>query len=170
MEPYWVGTEQGSSPLTRGKHRLSSSRPGMRGLIPAHAGKTRLWCASPPPHLAHPRSRGENGKAAAAYFHTAGSSPLTRGKRAGRYPRADRRGLIPAHAGKTADLVSNCVHHRAHPRSRGENTDDELAAGESGGSSPLTRGKRWPRGWPAWPAGLIPAHAGKTACRGSGRS
>ena len=31
------------------------------------------------------------------------------------------------------------------------------------GSSPLTRGKRWPCRWPAWRARLIPAHAGKTA-------
>ena len=35
-----LGEAQGSSPLTRGKPRISSAFPGVRGLIPAHAGKT----------------------------------------------------------------------------------------------------------------------------------
>ena len=50
----------GSSPLTRGKLDLADSDAQMRGLIPAHAGKT--W-SPPAPGVggrAHPRSRGEN--------------------------------------------------------------------------------------------------------------
>ena len=51
----------GSSPLTRGKRPSGCPRPCLRGLIPAHAGKTgeaveRRACSE-----AHPRSRGENG-------------------------------------------------------------------------------------------------------------
>ena len=34
-------SDQGSSPLTRGKRAISSSYSAGRGLIPAHAGKTR---------------------------------------------------------------------------------------------------------------------------------
>ena len=34
------GTGAGSSPLTRGKRRPERLRPGLDGLIPAHAGKT----------------------------------------------------------------------------------------------------------------------------------
>ena len=71
----------GSSPLTRGKLLDLAGRARDRGLIPAHAGKTR--------HVASAIRRIE------------GSSPLTRGKRV---PRGARQGplrLIPAHAGKT---------------------------------------------------------------------
>ena len=92
----------------------------------------------------------------------AGSSPLTRGKHAARDLGADRRGLIPAHAGKTSRGRSPARTHTAHPRSRGENRRRARVSRGSPGSSPLTRGKRWSRGWPARPARLIPAHAGKT--------
>ena len=50
----------GSSPLTRGKLPRGGTGRRVRGLIPAHAGKTTR---KPPPTLkpgAHPRSRGEN--------------------------------------------------------------------------------------------------------------
>ena len=73
-----------------------------------------------------------------------------------------RRGLIPAHAGKTARRRSALTPPWAHPRSRGEN--GHLARGRVAGqgSSPLTRGKlRRGRPTPASPR-LIPAHAGKT--------
>ena len=91
-----------------------------------------------------------------------GSSPLTRGKRRARptYRRLSR--LIPAHAGKTALDMYEDTRVGAHPRSRGENGGRVAGLRGLRGSSPLTRGKRWPRGWPAWPARLIPAHAGKT--------
>ena len=50
----------GSSPLTRGKLVSGSSRPSVRRLIPAHAGKTRPWRPTTRSRPAHPRSRGEN--------------------------------------------------------------------------------------------------------------
>ena len=53
-------TDQGSSPLTRGKPVWASSRLWAPGLIPAHAGKTSTASARPPRTGAHPRSRGEN--------------------------------------------------------------------------------------------------------------
>ena len=51
----------GSSPLTRGKLDQRRTTARLRGLIPAHAGKTTFApiCVSAP--RAHPRSRGENG-------------------------------------------------------------------------------------------------------------
>ena len=54
---------------------------------------------------------------------------------------------------------------RAHPRSRGENVDAAVTDAGHWGSSPLTRGKRHPRLRIGLPAGLIPAHAGKTPGR-----
>ena len=93
---------------------------------------------------------------------TAGSSPLTRGKRVPRAPRHDGNGLIPAHAGKTCSTRRTSHHAGAHPRSRGENPGGDDGQSIGFGSSPLTRGK------PPRPrrrychCGLIPAHAGKT--------
>ena len=79
-------SDLGSSPLTRGKPspmRRSATRPW---LIPAHAGKTRSRSATPWGSPAHPRSRGENFRMASAARLFGGSSPLTRGKRAGESP------------------------------------------------------------------------------------
>ena len=100
----------GSSPLTRGKP--APDRRGTRTprLIPAHAGKTFLVVGSEIQAGAHPRSRGENGSEAGDEKGSTGSSPLTRGKRRLRRGRAQRHGLIPAHAGKTLpDLRFYCA-------------------------------------------------------------
>ena len=138
-----VLNDTGSSPLTRGKHRLYRSR-----------------LRSPP---AHPRSRGENHPNPGQQARFLGSSPLTRGKRRvnGRVVGAFR--LIPAHAGKTALAALHRGGVRAHPRSRGENAarGDKIAG--AFGSSPLTRGKLVPSGTKVGTRRLIPAHAGKTA-------
>ena len=53
---------------------------------------------------------------------------------------------------------------RAHPRSRGENDAFARAFDLAVGSSPLTRGKLPLDGDEGTGGGLIPAHAGKTAC------
>ena len=51
---------RGSSPLTRGKLPPRRRRGGGKGLIPAHAGKTRCFSRYSLDRWAHPRSRGEN--------------------------------------------------------------------------------------------------------------
>ena len=156
------GVAEGSSPLTRGKHRKRARLSPRLGLIPAHAGKTGRSVAHRSVRRAHPRSRGEN------TFHwrpqemDPGSSPLTRGKREDRAREVLGGGLIPAHAGKTSPAAPSLSHRRAHPRSRGENRGqhgDDLSVL---GSSPLTRGKLLYLGFTFRPLRLIPAHAGKT--------
>ena len=152
----------GSSPLTRGKPSACGHADSARGLIPAHAGKTifvfvhhcNLW--------AHPRSRGENSVLPARGRVTSGSSPLTRGKRPPGIHAGTRRGLIPAHAGKTRRAGRRGRRCRAHPRSRGENGAFGRARSCTTGSSPLTRGKLRDAAEQAVRSGLIPAHAGKT--------
>ena len=91
-----------------------------------------------------------------------GSSPLTRGKPTNAHGVQSRIGLIPAHAGKTADCLAPSRTSGAHPRSRGENSLRRVKVLIDNGSSPLTRGKpdRLQRREQA--PGLIPAHAGKT--------
>jgi len=56
-----------------------------------------------------------------AAWTLAGSSPLTRGKRALDDFRERVQRLIPAHAGKTGSRTTGARGSAAHPRSRGEN-------------------------------------------------
>ena len=131
-------------------------------LIPAHAGKTfsrlrwALW------RRAHPRSRGENVRLELTRPALRGSSPLTRGKPTRSPTTLKKRGLIPAHAGKTPTDSSLIGLYGAHPRSRGENEAFAALLGSPLGSSPLTRGKQTSRGDEVYTLRLIPAHAGKT--------
>ena len=152
----------GSSPLTRGKPDLVKQQWSGAGLIPAHAGKTTCTHTGSASTAAHPRSRGENRWVTGCLGYKWGSSPLTRGKRAGSSRTRRRRRLIPAHAGKTKQQKETSPPAPAHPRSRGENLQALDADERRWGSSPLTRGK--PRGTsPTYPPHrLIPAHAGKT--------
>ena len=98
---YFGVSEQGSSPLTRGKRVEAELLRLLEGLIPAHAGKTPHRSRGSAKPRAHPRSRGENVYQAVKSSGMRGSSPLTRGKRTARIPSTARAGLIPAHAGKT---------------------------------------------------------------------
>ena len=93
--------DDGSSPLTRGKQLRGWRREGLDGLIPAHAGKTRVLWKCFVNAGAHPRSRGENSISGLIVDRATGSSPLTRGKPP--FPISQERiaRLIPAHAGKT---------------------------------------------------------------------
>ena len=113
---------------------------------------------------AHPRSRGENRLDVLRHDQFAGSSPLTRGKRAPRTGGSCRGRLIPAHAGKTRTPNRWIVQGSAHPRSRGENPLTVAVMVAMPGSSPLTRGKLCRTLERVSDGGLIPAHAGKT-CR-----
>ena len=134
--------EVGSSPLMRGKRLCRCGSLDEGGLIPAHAGKTARSQPPRPRSRAHPRSRGENARDLIVPPRAEGSSPLTRGKhRCGPF-RQPTRGLIPAHAGKTSESEKSTCPLRAHPRSRGENSDFGRCHCRGSGSSPLTRGKR----------------------------
>ena len=73
--------------------------------------------------------------------------------------------LIPAHAGKTVGLLIRQASEQAHPRSRGENQDENVINLSKQGSSPLTRGKPCLVRRRCQLRRLIPAHAGKTRYR-----
>ena len=96
-----VRTHRGASPLTRGKPRMRHRATPDRGRIPAHAGKTLRGLSLLAHSWAHPRSRGENQGDRIFDRSDNGASPLTRGKPQLQATRRDRRGRIPAHAGKT---------------------------------------------------------------------
>ena len=156
---------RGSSPLTRGKRDHAADGDLVTRLIPAHAGKTLCGGGRGHGGGAHPRSRGENGLGVLSVVHSTGSSPLTRGKHPDDGADGGRMGLIPAHAGKTRRTRSRKSTPAAHPRSRGENDAADGLLTVGGGSSPLTRGKPRTHRRRIHGGRLIPAHAGKTACR-----
>ena len=114
--------------------------------------------------MAHPRSRGENIITDANPLSRHGSSPLTRGKRGHGSHGQVEHGLIPAHAGKTRRILTEADATKAHPRSRGENTQTSYIGMFKCGSSPLTRGKHADLIHRDVQVRLIPAHAGKTPC------
>ena len=141
--PFTASHRAGSSPLTRGKRGDAASVAMLQRLIPAHAGKTVVYCLPASAVAAHPRSRGENARAGRPPRSAGGSSPLTRGKRRLLPARVGGRRLIPAHAGKTRRCTPRKARGPAHPRSRGENDVVILQARHVDGSSPLTRGKHF---------------------------
>ena len=132
----------GSSPLTRGKLKRGQCLGSGGGLIPAHAGKTRI-ARHPRRHRpgSSPLTRGKLRDERRAVLcdglipahaektidgdrETAeewGSSPLTWGKHERVHQLIVTAGLIPAHAGKTGSSSRDRIAARAHPRSRGEN-------------------------------------------------
>ena len=146
----------------RGKPASIAAAWKSTGLIPAHAGKTRLRAVSPFSSPAHPRACGENLPTASPRATKGGSSPRMRGKPPDEVGRGVGDGLIPAHAGKTLARCALGVDVEAHPRACGENTQVGILSSLSMGSSPRMRGKLkvCSRAF-SWP-GLIPAHAGKT--------
>ena len=174
---------EGSSPRVRGKPRVPGDRRQHGRLIPARAGKTSLTSArtflrAAHPRAgktgaglggvgedgAHPRACGENGMELVRAILAAGSSPRVRGKPGRGGPRPDRRGLIPARAGKTTTSSSRGTRSSAHPRACGENGPGDSGGETRCGSSPRVRGKHHGRRSVLRRLGLIPARAGKTAC------
>ena len=153
----------GSSPRVRGKPSDRRRSQGLRGLIPARAGKTATSQGSSVLRPAHPRACGENVVGESVELYRPGSSPRVRGKPETRsYPPSTPR-LIPARAGKTGKPSALIAPPPAHPRACGENPDKQRHSAGRTGSSPRVRGKRAfdprPGNW----RGLIPARAGKTA-------
>ena len=157
----FLGTS-GSSPRVRGKR---FGRPVCfrgYGLIPACAGKTSDVGREVRRDRAHPRVCGENNEEARVRQMPEGSSPRVRGKLCPVPAASERRGLIPACAGKTDPDVPANNQYRAHPRVCGENSNGGNEAAVELGSSPRVRGKHIIPHLGNCQGGLIPACAGKT--------
>ena len=161
LVPAWPG----SSPHTRGAHRLGRLDHRQRRIIPAYAGSTCRHQSTNATEADHPRIRGEHARADEAARGHAGSSPHTRGALESFLKLILETGIIPAYAGSTwARMVARGV-ARDHPRIRGEHYAGMRVSEIAAGSSPHTRGARLII--PAAYTGLriIPAYAGSTeAC------
>ena len=98
----WPQAMQGSSPHTRGAHSHRKDALGADGIIPAYAGSTLDLGADYMVRKDHPRIRGEHLHHLVRSVFIEGSSPHTRGARAGYGARRQLSGIIPAYAGSTA--------------------------------------------------------------------
>ena len=131
-------------------------------ITPAHAGK------SPSSHLLyrsskdHPRPCGEKAAVAVSVCAALGSPPPMRGKARGDGRRQDRRGITPAHAGKSSSLRPHTAHYRDHPRPCGEKTQLFAQSANPQGSPPPMRGKGGEVDAVTGAGGITPAHAGKS--------
>ena len=146
----------------RGKRLITCTDRVAWGLIPAHAGKTQAIVTSRQVGRAHPRACGENKASPRKRTSALGSSPRMRGKRKIKRSRAHNVRLIPAHAGKTGNVIVDISTGGAHPRACGENAKRSHGTLTPFGSSPRMRGKLADREEPYATMRLIPAHAGKT--------
>ena len=91
-----------------------------------------------------------------------GTSPRTRGKHSNCASGVGDTRNIPAHAGKTTNIIDFLSEFPEHPRARGENVGKPPPATPSSGTSPRTRGKLTGAWSMTHTMGNIPAHAGKT--------
>ena len=137
-----AGLQAGSSPLARGKRQVADRIVGVLGIIPACAGETRRVNVPAQVNKDHPRLRGGN----------VGT------KRGFHVPER----IIPACAGETIHRRARMLTGRDHPRLRGGNSLSSARPVDTGGSSPLARGKLGAFTEAALDAGIIPACAGET--------
>ena len=156
----------GSSPHTRGAPAPQPSSGPRCRIIPAYAGSTRERNKLMNTTTDHPRIRGEHTIDDRRRILTNGSSPHTRGARSKSSARRGRGRIIPAYAGSTYKVEGGKKLRPDHPRIRGEHLAVARSAAASPGSSPHTRGAHWVGHPDGGGAGIIPAYAGSTPCRG----
>ena len=157
-------------PRIRGEHSSQNTRsPGCRGSSPHTRGARTASSRTGVRRGDHPRIRGEHVDDGHRRGQPRGSSPHTRGARSGRVCGRGRPGIIPAYAGSTAHREGGGPGRGDHPRIRGEH-ERRIHFWEFGvGSSPHTRGARPGRRRRGQGARIIPAYAGSTAPRRTGR-
>jgi len=155
-------TELGSSPRTRGtQHSLDHVFPPFR-FIPAYAGNSPGNLRIPRSRAVHPRVRGELRPRKAVQCAGDGSSPRTRGTlHQCRVPAVLDR-FIPAYAGNSVSEDHWAAALPVHPRVRGELSAAPAVSARTGGSSPRTRGTRWPALAAHDGRRFIPAYAGNS--------
>ena len=160
----------GSSPLARGLRAVDSPAPPRLRIIPARAGFTPTAAREPATTPDHPRSRGVYSDDMAFENHVKGSSPLARGLLTllGRDIPCFR--IIPARAGFTCRRRPRHGRRWDHPRSRGVYGRDLFTVEGGAGSSPLARGLRARDARLVTSGRIIPARAGFTRPKSSGRS
>lgn len=150
------------TPHMRGKARHCAAVHGYRGITPAHAGKSFTSFYHCTTFWDHPRTCGEKLIPPLLGFGLTGSPPHMRGKERGSTSRQRRKGITPAHAGKSPAMSPGHITLRDHPRTCGEKGISDFSGNYEDGSPPHMRGKaRSPLLFPGI-SRITPAHAGKS--------
>ena len=152
----------GPPPLARGELQgaIQALVPGRT--TPARAGRTDDQDVGHEVGPDHPRSRGENGRAAGRALPPRGPPPLARGEPLPGRPGQARRRTTPARAGRTTTGRHICRSSADHPRSRGENAPPIDRYSAAFGPPPLARGERPGLRHRARRCRTTPARAGRT--------
>ena len=135
------------------------------GIIPAYAGNTTNAFRHIRDHRDHPRVCGEHALLHALMNHVRGSSPRMRGTPTAVVVCHLVRGIIPAYAGNTIQLILCFPPCRDHPRVCGEHQVRDTLYGTTQGSSPRMRGTPVLYESRTLRSGIIPAYAGNTNFR-----
>ena len=146
----------------RGKVAHAGGTAHIRGITPAHAGKSdhnlrdggRLWD--------HPRTCGEKEHQIVRGIDEVGSPPHMRGKGGLVLILIVRVRITPAHAGKSTLLPVALVSATDHPRTCGEKSPKRAETKLVRGSPPHMRGKAPEAEVTVRERGITPAHAGKS--------
>ena len=134
----------------------------MSGIIPAHAGLTRLPSRSTKAPEDHPRACGAHKRDVPLKRAMQGSSPRMRGSHQAFFLEIRIRGIIPAHAGLTSTIQMPSVRQGDHPRACGAHSPQCAWSDDHTGSSPRMRGSLHAVGVLVELLRIIPAHAGLT--------
>lgn len=153
--------QEGSPPRVRGKAGVGGYTLVTGGITHAHAGKRNSGNSIPRHGRDHPRTRGEKPSSRQYARADLGSPPHTRGKEVGDFFTLLYPGITPAHAGKSAGLMTGSGWFEDHARTRGEKEEERRTNARHWGSPPHTRGKVFRPFAPWLLAGITPAHAGK---------
>ena len=163
-EPPMAYCAAGLSPRVRGNHHETPLVVADSGSIPASAGKPRRRVCPAAPARVYPRECGETCRHGAAGLQVVGLSPRVRGNRIGRSQSRNRRGSIPASAGKPRRGRLSQRLHQVYPRECGETGGDQRGVRLLEGLSPRVRGNPGGSVLQAPDPGSIPASAGKPPC------
>ena len=147
----------------RGSQRCLHRRSPNGGIIPAHAGLTKVVQCPYPAFWDHPRACGAHAFSASITVAAWGSSPRMRGSPSNDFHRIIGKGIIPAHAGLTISITSYRLTTRDHPRACGAHSSVHGQWRMKTGSSPRMRGSRVSVRCNVTAFGIIPAHAGLTS-------
>ena len=153
----------GSSPHMRGIPVHLFPKLIDMGIIPAHAGHTRITDWHEQKNWDHPRTCGAYEETSALAFSSLGSSPHMRGILRNNANARSRLGIIPAHAGHTTMRPKRLMKPGDHPRTCGAYAITMYDRLPKSGSSPHMRGILHVRLHKIAAGGIIPAHAGHTA-------
>ena len=97
-----------------------------------------------------------------ALLQVAGSPPPTRGTQNWEIGYKWGKGITPAYAGNTVNIIIKYSYSGDHPRLRGEHQEKVYKRNKKVGSPPPTRGTRYLNGDYIVPDRITPAYAGNT--------